>query len=261
MFGYLLLLIATNCSPFVVQDSLVEQINSASQNSEYEKLDSLWTKYIANNPKYNLGYYHRGRARFCAGKIEKSVADFDKYVELRPSQSSRQWERGIALYYAKKYREGAEQFEEYQTYHDNDVENSAWRYLCVAKSEGVARAEKNLLPIENDTRVPMMKIYSLYQGKCKPQDVLELANQGKGTLSKTAHNRQLFYAHLYVGLYYEVRGKEELAKKHISLAQDHKINHYMWDVANIHAKMLERAKEKSAGADQKADKQNDKPSK
>ena len=92
-------------------------------------------------------YYLRGRENFRLGEIKKSVADFDKYVELRPRLESRQWERGIAYYYAGEFKKGAEQFELYQTYHDNDVENSVWRYLCIARSVGVDKARSVMLPI------------------------------------------------------------------------------------------------------------------
>ena len=81
-------------------------------------------------------YYLRGRENFKAGSIDASLADFDKYVKLRPDLESRQWERGISDYYAGKFKKGAKQFELYQTFHDNDVENSTWRCLCDARLAG-----------------------------------------------------------------------------------------------------------------------------
>ena len=47
-----------------------------------------------------------------------------------------------------------------------------------------------------------------------------------------------FYAHLYLGLYYEVTGDAAKAKEHLELATRHKIGHYMWNVADVHAKRL-----------------------
>ena len=35
--------------------------------------------------------------------------------------------------YAGEFAKGAKQFVDYQTFHSQDVENSAWRYLCVAR--------------------------------------------------------------------------------------------------------------------------------
>jgi lipoprotein NlpI len=146
-----------------------------------------------------------------------------------PKAASQQWERGIAYYYAGEYQKGARQFEDYQTFHNQDVENSAWRYLCVAKTDGVEKAKANLLKIDRDSRVPMMEIYALYQGQKKPEEVLVAAGD---------ENQPLFYAHLYIGLWHEVAGRADEAKKHILEAEKHKIGHYMWDVAHIHAERL-----------------------
>ena len=213
------------------------RIHSAERH--YAKAVADFSEMIRLDPKGAEAYYWRGRENFKAGNIDASVADFDKYVELRPKAESRQWERGISDYYAKKFKKGAKQFELYQTYHDNDVENSTWRYLCMARTEGVEAARKVMLPIENDRRVPMMKIFDLYRGKARPQDVLAAARAGEP--SKEQLHRRLFYAHLYLGLYYEVDGKAELAKKHITLAADKfMIEHYMGDVARIHAAMLRK---------------------
>ena len=93
------------------------------------------------------------------------MADFDKYVELKPDAESRQWERGISYYYAGEFAKGAKQFELYQTYHDQDVENSVWRYLCVAREGGVEKAQANMLPIENDRRIPMMQSTTSIAGR------------------------------------------------------------------------------------------------
>ena len=72
--------------------------------------------------------------------------------------------------------------------------------------------------------------------------LLKAARAGKP--APPALNMRLFYAHLYLGLYYEAAGKEELARKHLyKAADDHRIGHYMWDVAHVHANIL-RSKEK-----------------
>ncbi|MCA9173232.1 MAG: hypothetical protein KDB14_01970 [Planctomycetales bacterium] len=184
-------------------------------------------------------YYYRGRARFGLAKFKESVADFDAYVKLAPDVASRQWERGISCYYARQFAEGAKQFELYQTYHDNDVENSVWRYLCMArmKDGGVEKARAAILPIRNDRRVGMMKVYDLYRGKATAEEVLAAAAP-----SKDGPTGPLFYARLYLGLYYEAQGDSELAKKYLRLAaREHRgdadrgeVNHYMYEVAVRH---------------------------
>ncbi len=206
----------------------------------------LLTKVIAADPKLAIAYYTRGRERFRLGQLEASVADFDKYVELVPSVESRQWERGIAYYYVGKFKEGAAQFELYQTFHDNDVENSVWRYLCMVPTTGVEKARSVMLPIKDDRRNPMMQVFNLYRGRLRPADVLAETRQGDPPPDVLA-GRQ-FYAHLYLGLYYEVAGDAANARKYIDLAaspdlkDNRRINRYMWDVARIHQQKLDKVK-------------------
>ena len=186
----------------------------------------------------------RGGLHFIAGRIKESVADFDMAVKLDPKREPWHWRRGISYYYVGKFEEGKKQFEGYQTVDSSDVENATWRYLCMARLSGTAAASKDILKIGDDRRVPMRQIYDLYAGKLKPEDVMKAAQAG--TPSPRELNMRLFYTHLYLGLYFEAAGQEALARKHIvKAADDHKIGHYMWDVANVHANILrEKAKKK-----------------
>lgn len=224
-------------------EDLLQQATIAAEKGDHDRAVSLLTGVLDKEPKTALAWYLRGRANFCAGKIKESVADFDKYVELSPRVESRQWERGISYYYAGEYAKGAKQFKLYQTFHNQDVENSVWRYLCVAKSEGIEKAQANMLPIDNDSRVPMMQIFDLYRGKLKPADVLQAAEAGDPT--KEVLNTRLFYAHLYLGLWHEAAGRAKEAQEHLLQAEQHKIGHYMWDVAHIHADRLRAAAPKA----------------
>jgi len=78
----------------------------------------------------------RGVSHFMLGHIAESLKDFDAYAATYPQQSPQLWQRGIALYYAGKFDEGAKQFEEHRTVNPDDVENSAWHFACVARSDG-----------------------------------------------------------------------------------------------------------------------------
>lgn len=213
-------------------EELLQQATQLSQRGDRTGALSRLDEAIQRFGKTPMPWYLRGRENFRAGKIKESLADFDRYVELMPKAESQQWERGISCYYAGQFKKGAKQFEDYQTFHNQDVENSAWRYLCVAKDSGVEKARATLLPIDSDRRAPMMEIYALYQGKKQPAEVLAAAKED---------NQALFYAHLYIGLWYEVAGNAAEARQHILEAEKHKIAHYMWDVAHVHADRLREA--------------------
>lgn len=192
---------------------------------------------IEIEPKSAALYDARGSELLVLGKFKEAIADFDKFIEARPDQQPWHWKRGIAYYYAGRFADGRRQFEGYQTVDDNDVENAVWRYLCMSRASGQEEARKSLLKIKNDTRVPMMQVYELFAGKIEPADVLNAASAGDPAAVEL--NNRLFYAHLYLGLYYETLGETKLAQQHLTTAADkHRIGHYMWDIARMHADML-----------------------
>ncbi|MBM4073522.1 MAG: tetratricopeptide repeat protein [Planctomycetes bacterium] len=193
-----------------------------------------FAKVLQRDAKSAEAYQQRGSAYFRLGKIKESIADFDKFIELRPDRKPWHWQRGISYYYVKRFKEGKEQFEAYQTVDGADVENVVWRYLCQAKIDGVKKAQADMLPVGEDRRVPMKEIYQMFLGKLKPEDVMKAAKAGKPSADEKAH--RLFYAHLYLGLYYESLGEAKKALEHLSAAADDEfaVGGYMWDVARVH---------------------------
>ena len=226
-------------------EKLFQQFEAQNTAREFRQADATLGKALALKDIPTL-HYLRGRVQFRLGQFEASVKSFDAYVKAAPKAESRQWERGISMYYAAQYKRGAEQFELYQTFHDQDVENSVWRFLCMVPDTGVKKARAVMLPIENDRRIPMMKVFEMYRGTATPDDMLKDAERGEPD-AKTLKGR-LFYAHLYLGLYYEVLKKDEQARKYIKLAADKSlighpgINTYMWDVARVHWERLQANK-------------------
>jgi len=181
-------------------------------------------------------YNRRGAEHFKLGHIEQSLDDFDRAIKLDPAEAPYNWQRGISLYYAGRYEDGRKQFELHQTVNSNDVENAVWRYLCMARAGTVASARAAILPIQHDARVPMMQIYALYQGKVRVDDVLAAAKAGNPPAEEL--NDRLFYAHLYIGLYYEAAGDAKAAREHIERAVRYRANHYMGDVARVHLGLM-----------------------
>jgi lipoprotein NlpI len=210
----------------ILHERLGDHTNAVASYDEAAKL----------KPKAAIIFQHRGVEHFRLGSFEKSVADFDRFLQLAPQQAPGHWQRGISCYYAGKFDEGRKQFELHQTVNPNDVENAVWHFLCVARGPGIEKARASLIPIEGDPRVPMKEVHALFAGKATPEDVVAAAQQAKG-------EDPLFYAHLYLGLYFEAIGDPAKAKEHISkAAHDFKAPHYMGDVARVHARLLENQK-------------------
>jgi lipoprotein NlpI len=171
-----------------------------------------------------------------AGHIKASLTAWDKYLAQHPEQSPYHWQRGIALYYAERYADGRAQFESHVKVNPQDVENSVWHYLCVARQQSLAAAQKALLPVEKDLRVPMREVMNLFAGKGTAAEVLAAAQAMPET--STRRRDALCYAHLYLGLYEEAQGHTDAAKGHLlKAAVDYAMPHYMGEVAKIHCKL------------------------
>ena len=211
--------------------------------AKYSEAADDWTKVIALDKNRASAYQQRGFVHFKAGKFKESIADFDEYIERVPKAKNSHWQRGISYYYAGQYEDGRKQFEGYQDFDKNDVENAVWHYLCSARFEGVEKARAGLLKIGKDRRVPLMEVYALYAGKAKPEDVLKAARAGDP--SEAELKGRLFYAHLYLGLYYEAEGDKVKAREHIGkAADDYNVGHYMGDVARVGHKLLSESDKK-----------------
>jgi lipoprotein NlpI len=246
----------------------------ALNNGDYKKAVTCFTAALAKDPKNDDVYFHRaiahegldqhvqaladcnkalelnpaaatvfnlrGAVHFKLAHFKESLADFDKFLESFPDKKVSHWQRGITCYYAGRFEEGYKQFEAYEKFDTNDVENAVWHYLCLAKHAGADTARNKLLKIGKDKRVPMVEVYDFFAGKCKPDDVLAACAKLKGSPEK--YSRALFYAHLYLGLYYDVLGDSKRALEHLHEATEkHRIDHYMWDVARVHRDVLKKS--------------------
>ena len=180
--------------------------------------------------------FDRAVADFQRGRIAESVAGFDALAKLAPNDAPQLWQRGIALYYAGRYQDCRAQFESHRTVNPDDVENAAWHFLCVARAESPEKARAALLPVGPDRRVPLPQIYQMFRGRLTPEEVLAAA--GAGSASQ-------FYAHLYLGLYFDALGNKARALEHITAAAADRyaaVGGYMHTVARIHLGILQRSK-------------------
>jgi lipoprotein NlpI len=199
-----------------------------------------YTAVLKIDPKDVDALQSRGCVNFKLGKFDASVADFDAFLAERPEARKQHWQRGISLYYAGKYDDGAKQFAAYQDHDSNDVENAVWCFLCMAKSLGIPKARAAMLKIGDDRRVPMRQVYELFMGKLTPEDVLAAAAMAPNAKTKTG---QLFYAHLYLGLWYDATGDRTKALQELDAAAlETAPSSYMGDTALVHRDFL-RAKD------------------
>ena len=170
-----------------------------------------------------------GEDAFRAGKMDESIKQFDKAIALEPRLAPQHWQRGISLYYAGRFDDCRRQFELHKTVNPEDVENSVFHYLCVARLKSADEARKSLIEIHSDTRVPMMEVYSMYRGESTPAKVLAVAGRDRDAL---------FYAHLYIALFHEANRRPAEAMTHMRLAGgEYGASHYMGDVARIHLRL------------------------
>lgn len=187
--------------------------------------------------KQPSAHHKKGCLHFELGNMSESLKEFDRFAELQPSSARWLWQRGIACYYMKKYKAGAAQFVSYQSADSTDVENAVWRYLCQSKFDGKKKARASMLPIKNDTRVPMMEVYRLFRGESKPERVLAVLKKEKSTGPQA--KTQQFDAHLYLALFYDSEGQLAAAKDHIDMAiKQARHGDNMWCVAVKHQKHI-----------------------
>lgn len=187
-------------------------------------------------PKAAQLWQARGEVHFKAGHFKESVADFDRVLEFSPDQAPHHWQRGISLYYAGRFSDGRKQFESHRAVNPNDVENAAWHFLCAARESSVADAREIILPVGKDGRAPMPEIYELYRGKSSVDQVLTAATRA---MSEPRQQSAMFFADLYLGLYFEATGNTAKAREYIQRAAHAPgTDHYMGDVARVHLRTL-----------------------
>jgi lipoprotein NlpI len=173
---------------------------------------------------------NRAVAAFEKGHFVESATAFDELAKTVPEEAPQLWQRGIALYYAGRYDDCRRQFESHRTVNPDDVENAVWHFLCVARGESPAKARAALLPVGPDARRPMREVYQMFRGTLRPEQVLSAAGTQPAAL---------FYAHLYVGLYFEAQGMTARALEHINIAAADRFEReggYMHMVARVHAR-------------------------
>jgi lipoprotein NlpI len=212
------------------------QIHQAMRDSA--KAITAYSKVIELEPRAVDAFRNRGIEHFRLGHVKESVEDFNRELKLEPARLAHHWMRGLSFYYAGEFVSGKSQFEVHKSVNPHDVENAVWHFLCTAKAENIEKARDLYIPIEGDSRVPMMEVHALFGGKGTVEDVMKAVERGEPRQAELKN--RYFFAHLYLGLYYDALGDKKKMKEHIDLATGkYAQQHYMGDCARVHKMMIE----------------------
>ncbi len=223
----------------------------AFESGDYEKAFANAKKICELAPDDFRLQSFLGEVSFASGEFETCVTAYDAMIRIAPSIEPSLWQRGLALYYADRFEDGVKQFETHQTVNSQDVENAVWHLLCAARVSDVDAARKRLIPITGDTRVPMSQVYEMFAGRMAPDEVLKASLETSARVQEggEGHRLQQYYAHLYIGLYHEMLGKNELAIASLKKAKE--INplgkmDFMGQVARVHLDLREKQANESS---------------
>lgn len=220
-------------SLILAQADPLQEAANAYRRQDYAGAVQRLEPLVKENPDSVEALSLLGTVEFMRGDMAKALVAWDRQVKIHKPSYAPHWQRGIALYYAGRHKEGREQFEAYQAVDGNDVENSVWKLMCQAREEGqgLAKAQKNMLPIGLDRRVPMMEVLDLFagkstMGKVKEQTLKAPENQGK---------KPQFYEALYLGLWEDLQGNSKESLRHFERAMElEPASVYMREVGRVH---------------------------
>lgn len=175
-----------------------------------------------------------GEVLYRAGRSKDSLKYFDRVVEMQPRLAPYNWQRGLALCSVERFKDGAAQFKTHHDVNPDDVENSAWYFLCIAKTEGIEAARKTVIPSRGDGREPMMSVLGMLKDELKPEEVAQAAIDN--TKPGSARKRAQFYADLYIALYYDSLNQSDEAKRYLERSLEYGNDGYMVDAARVYLK-------------------------
>ena len=178
-------------------------------------------------------------AQLRSGRVSEANDSFETAIRLEPPRRPYLWQYGISLFFAERFDEGRALFEAHRKVNPNDVENAAWHFLCVAKSEGVDKARTIVLLAPDDPRPPMREILDRLRGGDDSKILARMRQLEAGADAADA----TFYGEFYLGLIADAEGDRAKAKRWIGQAAQTPLRHYMADVARVYRTSLSEDKD------------------
>lgn len=227
-------------SPYNVRAlSLLGQIYE--QRREYRNALNQYDVIVARQPLSAAAYDRRGAIQFLLNRMDEALADFDKAIELEPKRKTDHWRRGITLYMLGRFPEGAEQFAAGREVFADDVENALWHFACVARSQGLDEARRQMFPLGNEARIPLREMHGFYRGEKTKDDVAAAIRAGEPEPAEL--RTRMMYGHLYFGLYHDLLGeKDEAMRYYADLVDKFGDGSYMWEAGRVHYDRLRTPK-------------------
>ena len=209
-----------------------------------EAADQSLSAALQQNPNSVSLYSRRGDVRLFQGRYADAVKDFEKMIALDPLQDAPHWRLGIAYYFAGEFAKSARQFEKYHAYDGRDRENGIWKCMAQARAESLEAARDHLLEYPAVDREPFVELYELFAGQRTAEKVLKQY----GPKAEVANRTVQFFALYYSGVFTALTGnrsdglkwvKEAVALFTPDTAAEPGAPGYMWQVARLHAGILE----------------------
>ena len=222
-----------------------------------------YTAALSLNPNFPDIYQLRGCNHFKMGNIMAAVQDWQVFIQLKPEKETEHWQICVGHALLGNYEEARKRFEWHWTVNPEDMEVAFWHFLCVARTEGLAKARENLMAVSGEKRVPMVQIYSLYKGESNESDVWLAVENGAPAPIERAQRE--FFAHYYIGLLRQAEGRFEDARASVSIALDIAHSHDGFigdspggqlrggDIATVHFKQINRKLDEQLAYGQYAD--------
>lgn len=243
--GYIFVL----CPVLADEAKPATRLSTSFNSGEFKKQQSIvivkTTAAIELRPTVVTLYSQRADARFFLGEFKLAVVDYKKMVELNPKLDASHWRLGIAYFFTGQYKLAARQFEIYHSYDNVDRENGIWRFYSQLKAYGPDRAREGLLKYKKDDRAPFPLIYQLFSGDITGPEILDEINKAK--IAADEREKQLFYAHLYIGLNAAYSGDSKLAIQQLQQSVSNRWGpkagygpHYMWQVGRLQLELLQK---------------------